>query len=390
MASIEKRQMKKGTAYAIVFYKDRKKHKVYFGRRYKLKEVQSAKVALESYLDAYATGEEPSRAAKAYFENAPPALQKRFAVIGIAARQVTLPLSEAWDEFVRDRRIEKEKTVYSYKNTYEWLERTVGRNTPIDQVDKATAERVQRVFVESLAAITASLHIVKIAAFWNWAVDKGYATSNPFKELKKLKVPPNKKLLYVDHETIDAVLDVCPTQEWRALIALWRYGGLRRNEPFGLAKGEIDLERRTLTVFASKTESSSKGGYRTLPIFDRLYKELLPFQGVPPGEIFTSISTHNINRRFGALIKRAGFTPWARAIHNLRASFENDLVAAGFPAHVVADWLGHTTAVQNAHYLQVMSEYFDRARDAKVWDNLGDKNTPVGLKITKKAVKSKP
>jgi len=35
----------------------------------------------------------------------------------------------------------------------------------------------------------------------------------------------------------------------------------------------------------------------------------------------------------------------------------------GFPAHVVAAWLGHTVKVANAYYNQVTDEHFRRAVD---------------------------
>ena len=45
----------------------------------------------------------------------------------------------------------------------------------------------------------------------------------------------------------------------------------------------------------------------------------------------------------------------------MRATRENELIAAGFPAHVVAAWMGHTSATQQKYYLRVMDDYFERA-----------------------------
>ena len=45
----------------------------------------------------------------------------------------------------------------------------------------------------------------------------------------------------------------------------------------------------------------------------------------------------------------------------MRASAENDLVEDGYPAHVVGAWIGHTSKVQQKHYLRVLDSYFDKA-----------------------------
>ena len=45
----------------------------------------------------------------------------------------------------------------------------------------------------------------------------------------------------------------------------------------------------------------------------------------------------------------------------MRASRETELLDAGFPAHVVAAWIGHSVKVQNASYAQVADHHFDLA-----------------------------
>ena len=57
----------------------------------------------------------------------------------------------------------------------------------------------------------------------------------------------------------------------------------------------------------------------------------------------------------------AGLSPWQKLFQNMRASAENDLVEDGYPEHVVGSWIGHTTKVQQKHYLRVLDSYFDKA-----------------------------
>jgi hypothetical protein len=71
-------------------------------------------------------------------------------------------------------------------------------------------------------------------------------------------------------------------------------------------------------------------------------------------------ATKNFRRRFTRIIKRAGLEPWPKLFHNLRASRATEL-AAEYPGHVAAAWLGHSTAVAQKHYWQVTEADFDKA-----------------------------
>ncbi len=55
---------------------------------------------------------------------------------------------------------------------------------------------------------------------------------------------------------------------------------------------------------------------------------------------------------------------WPRLFHNLRSSFETELLEHS-PSHVVAAWLGHSVAIMLKHYAQVTNEHFERAIGGK-------------------------
>jgi hypothetical protein len=51
---------------------------------------------------------------------------------------------------------------------------------------------------------------------------------------------------------------------------------------------------------------------------------------------------------------------WPKLFQNLRASRTTEL-AAEYPAHVAAYWLGHSTLVASKHYWQVTDADYERA-----------------------------
>ncbi len=68
----------------------------------------------------------------------------------------------------------------------------------------------------------------------------------------------------------------------------------------------------------------------------------------------------NLRTQLKRIIERAGLVPWPRITHNLRASRATEL-AAEYPSHVAAAWLGHSTLVAQKHYWTVTDADYERA-----------------------------
>ena len=57
---------------------------------------------------------------------------------------------------------------------------------------------------------------------------------------------------------------------------------------------------------------------------------------------------------------KAGLKPWPKLFQNLRATRATEL-AAEFPAHVAAEWLGQSTMVAQNHCWRVTDADFEKA-----------------------------
>jgi len=175
---------------------------------------------------------------------------------------------------------------------------------------------------------------------------------------------------FVDRETIVKVLDACPDVEWRLIVALARFGGVRTpSETLGLRWADIDWEQGRFTVTSPKTKKQGKP-YRIVPLFPELRDVLADaFEQAKDGAEFviTRYRQRNSNLRtqFSRILKRAGVEPWPRLFQNLRASRETELADA-YPLHVVTAWLGNTPRVASKHYLQTTEQHFQRAAGERV------------------------
>ena len=200
---------------------------------------------------------------------------------------------------------------------------------------------------------------------------------NPFADVRKPGSTNSDRLVYVPAETIQRLIDLEPNQEWRLLLVLARFLGLRTpSEPFSLRWDCVDWERRRLKVISPKTERTGKG-FRWVPILPEVMIHLeTVFANAPEGAVYVLDGLRkrdsvvaadrgdwgavNLRTRLEKKIKRAGIEQWPRLWHALRASAETDL-AARFPLHTVTAWIGHTPQIAERHYLMTTDADFDRA-----------------------------
>jgi len=73
----------------------------------------------------------------------------------------------------------------------------------------------------------------------------------------------------------ERIFAACPSQNWRTLFALWRFAGLRQQEPMYLTRDSVKLDAGRLIVFAPKTERYKNNGVREVPIAPILRRELV-------------------------------------------------------------------------------------------------------------------
>jgi integrase len=209
------------------------------------------------------------------------------------------------------------------------------------------------------------------------AVDRELVDRNPFSKMKGLTVGASDgRDYFVSRAEAQAVLDACPDSQWRLIFALARFAGLRcPSEHLGLTWGDIDLDAGRMLVRSPKTERHEGKAERVVPIFP----ELRPYLQAARDELLADdfdpkvrplsrepvISRYrdtnaNLRTQLLRIIAKAKLTAWPKLFQNLRATRATEL-AAEHPAHVAAEWLGHSTAVADKHYWRVTDADFDRA-----------------------------
>lgn len=364
MASIEERKSSSGISYVVVFYRNGKKNKISLDSGYNRRDAENARLAVQGFLDAERKGEPLDRRTQSYFDTAPPDLIKRFGVLGFDVARTQLTIADIWKEFrAYEETTVKPSSIIHRETVYKRFQSFFPPDVKFDDLTPIRVQEFRDELVKLYAPTTVAKSIVDLRTFGAWAIKRGYATSNPFKEVPTGKTGNRNRDFQVPAEWAPRILEACPTQNWRTLFCLWRFAGLRQQEPMLLTRDSVDLSERKLRVYATKTERYEKGGFRTVPIVPILANELeAQLRVLPKNENYLIFENRrkSFERGFQYILMQAGLTKWEKTFQNMRSSCENDWIAEGIPSHVVASWLGHSVKTQEAYYLRVLPEYFDR------------------------------
>jgi integrase len=286
-------------------------------------------------------------------------------------------VGELLDTF-EQRAVVKPSTRKAYKQTTDSLRAFLGAETALQAVTAETADawrkwiatdttsvgRKRGTADNRLSPATCAKRTFVARTVFRKAVRWGWIATSPFEGIQAGSQANPSRAFYVSPEDTTAILGRCPDVEWRSIVGLTRYAGLRcPSELASLVWSDIDWEAGRLTVRASKTEHHGGGhAVRHVPICPAL-RAILDEAWEQAADRSTAVvpraANGNVNLRttFEKIITRAGLVPWPRLFQNLRSSCETDWVEA-YPAHEVAAWLGHSPAVAARHYLQRRDHHF--------------------------------
>ena len=357
---------------------------------------------VEEVVKAAILGRAEPRATSEWLADLSPIMEAKLVAVGLihprdAVKELTL--GEFLDAYLARRSDVKAGTAVFYGHTKRNLLDVFGADRPLGSITPADADdfrrHLQTTVAESspakkgekptkkkaLAAATVARRCSLARTFFKDAVRRKLIAENPFDDVVGGPSHNPARQHFIDHATINKVLEFAPNAEWKLMIAMSRFGGVRvPSEPCSMKWRDIDWTGNRMTVHSPKTEHHVGKATRLVPIFS----ELRPYLD----EVFAAASKQfeqtvnpddwilpafrreaaqagnwrsvNLRTQFEKIIKRAGVDPWPRLWHNLRASRQTELEEQ-FPSHVVCAWLGNSEATARKHYLQVREVDFQKA-----------------------------
>ena len=289
------------------------------------------------------------------------------------AKAMTQTVAQFIELFITGRPDVKPGTVTNYRQAQAKLVEYFKTDRPLSAVTPLDADRFRSWLKGDKKtksgmglAENSARSIVKNAKLIFGAAVKGkLIVENPFAGHSTAIIERPDRLQFVDLDTIDRVLKSCPSSEWRVIVSLCRFAGLRcPSEVFTLRWCDVDFERGRMRVRSPKLEGQ-QGEFREVPLFPEVRRALDEHFMEPDGAEFVirrkpNGTDTNLRTTFEKIVRRAGVEPWKKLFQNLRSSRETEL-AEQYPVHVVTKWLGNSPKVAMAHYLQVRDTDFEKA-----------------------------
>ena len=385
MASIatEKRN---GKVYRRVWFydKDNRRRSVRLGKM-NVKAAEAIARRVEALNSCTIAGTSPDNDLAHWIADLGDDLREKFRGAGferLIPKQIHATLDTFLGGYIDSRDDYGDRTRINNQNTRGKLTAFFGADRDLRDIalEEAVAWRQWLVDVKIHSQPTTAKHVKRARHFFAVAVERNLCGSNPFVKVKAGSMANDARKQYIAAEMVERVIGVCPDAEWRVIVALSRFAGLRcPSETLELRWADIDWEQGRMTVRSKKTAKQGKP-HRVIPIFAKLRPYLEEaFEAAEPGaeHVVSGYRGAETNLRTQLLryIKKAGLEPWERAFHQMRASCQTDLEQR-HGIHAATVWLGNSPKIAAEHYLSVPPEAFDLACGAGGGAEVVQKSVP--------------
>ena len=262
-------------------------------------------------------------------------LSAKLAKVGLVQRRKVATLQAFITDYITSRVDVKPATREIWSQGERGLVDFFGGGKPVREITAGGADNYKMKLIgDKLASMTIRKRLQFAKTVFRAMVKHRLIDSNPFAEvgIQASMDPERKQFISLDSTT--KLLDSAPDCNWRSIIALSRYGGLRcPSEVLSLRWQDIDWEAGRMRVISPKTEHHVGKESRVMPIFPELRPYLEEaFEAAPDGAVYVVGGNYraasngaagwrncNLRTQFERIIRRAGLEPWPRLFHNLRA-----------------------------------------------------------------------
>ena len=276
MAAIKTIKTRAGTRYQIQFYLCRERKYLSLDSGFTLKQARRFKGYIEDAVDAIESGGTPSRAVISFLEDLPRSLRQKFANAGLLEQSREVTTQELWQLFLdadSDRKMSTRQTYLTAQKRFFAFFKPDGDPSLITSADCKRWKKFLKSHGYADATLAGSHS--RASAVFRWGVRHDYVDKNPFEDVKRESFVNEHRMHFVPMGHYERLLDACPDQTWRTLLALCRIGGLRNpSETLELRWTDVDWKNRSILVRSPKTEHHAGKESRLIPMFPRLREEL--------------------------------------------------------------------------------------------------------------------
>jgi integrase len=280
------------------------------------------------------------------------------------------------DSYFEQRDDISDLTRVLHQQTIRLLVEFAGEGLRLDRFTRTMAMDWRKEMGTKVGPATVAKHIRNAKVFFSWAQRQDLVAVNPFDRISGTAPKVAHDWREVTHADAEKMLEHAPTAQWRCLIALCRWAGLRRGEALRLAWGDVDFVGKTIRVVpelrhGSRTVGTKQGPPRAVPIRPSLLTVLQAAHDEAEdgsrGPCAEMPGIGNLDRDAERLAIRAGVGAYAKPFHTLRKCCESEWMR-DYPAMDVCKWMGHSAQVAAEHYHRPSEASVSRVTSGKTQD----------------------
>jgi integrase len=355
------------TGYNIQWYEGTKRRTIYLGgSQYKKTTADRMQEVVEKLLFCKRNGIIPDKATEHWLKTAPDELKSKLAKAGLIIVTAPKTCKELWDACLKSKTGEvKEQSLNLYRHCQVTFFESFSETEAIESITLERLKDWKTALLEEFAEATVAGRMQATRMVFQWGIDQEWLRKNPMKDIALGSYVGRKNIRTIGMAEYTKLLDACPNQEWRTIIALARIGGLRcPSELQRLQWEDIDWTGNRFTVRPPKTERYEQHSKRIVPLFAELRTELQRHFDESQDNDFviqgfqgTGWKLYNL---FQDIASNAGLDEIKRPFVNMRRTRSNEVLRK-FGAAKESLWIGHSTKTMEKHYLQMEDKDFSEA-----------------------------
>jgi len=199
----------------------------------------------------------------------PDDLAGKLAAVGLIPARERVTLGPFIADYIAKRQDVKPASKTVWKQGERSLIDYFGPGRSVQEITPAMAEDFKQALIgQKLALYTVRKRLQAAKMFFGAMVRRGAIRENPFTGVQVAAVVNQARNVFGPRADVAAILEACPDAEWRAMVCLSRFAGLRLpSEVLSLKWEHIDWEKQRITVPSPKTAHHPGGSQRGIPFF---------------------------------------------------------------------------------------------------------------------------
>lgn len=252
-----------------------------------------------------------------------------------------------------------DRTVEDYQTTLQRFIAFAGEGMLLHRMTHHLAEKFFAYRLKTVSPATANKDIRALKAIFNRAKKRGCLETNPFAEIELARVP-EKDIRVLTADEVEALIEACPDEKWKALVFTALTTGMRRGELVHLTWDDVALDEGLVRIRCKDGHRTKSGRNRVVALMPAAANLLRRLKMSQRGNyvFVTTAGTkmlNNLTRGFKGIVERAGIPQCT--VHDLRRTFVSHLAMAGVSEAVAQQLAGHAfISTTLKHYTRILPE----------------------------------